>query len=243
MKNISYYLFSHKALFTFIGGIIDLVGKTNAEELGFKIFLEKTKTEFSLFESALKRDYIDPFTEKLVMADQKRDDRFLGFKGYTGVCKYRKAESWGLAAEELERLIARYGNELYRMAFAEESAALDNLIAELQTEPFKTAVVTIQANDWMDEMVEAEQEYKALNQERSETSDQNTNTIGSTRKSTTCAVRSLLSMISLQVQATANPVLVNLIDQLNNHISKSMSNARLSHSLNDKEETIKEIIP
>jgi hypothetical protein len=243
MKNISYYLFSHKAFFTFIGGVIDLIGTTKAEELGFKIFLENTKTEFGQFDSALKRNYIDPFTELLNMADQKRDDRFLGFKGYVGVCKYRKAESWNLAAEELERLIARYGNELYRMALAEESAALDNLIAELQTEPFTKAVSTIEAKGWMDDMVEAEIEYKALNQERSETNAQNTNTIGLTRKSTTRAVRSLLSMISLQEQSTGNPTLTDLIEQLNNHISKSMSNARLSHSLNNKEESSAESLP
>jgi hypothetical protein len=243
MKNTSYYLFSHNALFTYIGGVIDLVEKTNTEELGLRVFLNNAKTEFSKFDSALKRDYVNPFTQALIAADQKRDDRFIGFKEYVAACKYRKNKNWHTAAEELERLIDRYGNDLYKMSFAEESAALDNMIADLQTDPFKKAVRTIQAKDWQDEMTEEHQAYKALSQERNESSNPNTNTIGDSRKPTIRAIKSLLSMIDLQEQATGNPVLSDLIEQLNNHISKSMSNARLSHSLNEKEDPSEEIIP
>lgn len=243
MKNTSYYLFSHNALLTFIGGVIDLVEKTNTEELDFMVLLNNAKTTFSKFDSALKRDYVDPFTQVLIAADQKRDDRFIGFKAYLTACKYRKDESWHTASEELERLIDRYGNDLYKMSFAEESAALGNLISDLQTDPFKKAVQTIQAEDWQNEMIEEDQAYKTLSQEQNESSNTNTNTIGDSRKPAIRAIRSLLSMIDLQEQATGNPILRNLIEQLNNHISKSMSNARLSYSLNKKEEPDDKIIP
>lgn len=243
MKNVSYYLFSHNALFSFIRGVIDLVEKTNTEELGLKVFLKNTKTQFSRFDNALKRDYVNPFTQTMISTDRSRDDRFIGFKAYVAACKYRKNKNWLIAAEELERLIDRYGGELYKMSYAEESAALDNLIADLQTAPFKKAIRTIQANDWQDEMIEEHEAFKALNQKRNETEDPNTETIGDTRKPAIRALRSLLSMIRLQEEAMDNPALSDLVAQLNKHISKSMASARLSHSLNDKEEPSEEILP
>ncbi|WP_461644085.1 hypothetical protein [Labilibaculum euxinus] len=47
-------------------------------------------------------------------------------------------------------------------------------------------------------------------------------------------------MISLLNQASVNPALSTLIEQLDNHIAKSMASARLSDSLNGKEEISEE---
>lgn len=76
--------------------------------------------------------------------------------------------------------------------------------------------------------------------QRNELSDPNTNTLGDIRKPAIHAVQSLLSMISLLNQVTANPALSTLIEQLDNHIARSMSRARLSYSLNGKEEISEE---
>lgn len=240
MKKISYYLFSHNALYTFIGGVSELVEKANLEELGLNVFLENTKKTCEKFEYALKRDLINPFTQKLIEADQRRDKRFLGFKGYVAVCKYHESEKWNLAAEQIELLIERYGNELYTMAVAEESAVLDNLTSDLGTAPYAEAISIIQAKIWMDAMVLANKEYKDLNLERNELNDPNTNTLGDTRKPAIYAVKSLLSMISLLNQATVNPALSTLVEQLDIHILKSMTSARLSYTLNEKEEISEE---
>ncbi|RUT79190.1 DUF6261 family protein [Ancylomarina longa] len=236
MKKVAYYVFSHKALYTFIGGVIALVEKVNTEELGLSVFVEKTKTEFEKFANAINREYTNPFTQLLIEADQHRDDRFIGLKSYIGACKYRKEEAYPGASEELERLIARVGTDLYKMPFAEESAALDTLIDELQSEQYAKAIRTIRAKEWIDQLVESQEVYKNLIQQRIELPNTNTDTIGDTRKPLIRANRSLLLMISLQEQASENPAITELIDQLNNHISKSMSSARLSNSSKNKEE-------
>ncbi|MUP39177.1 DUF6261 family protein [Labilibaculum euxinus] len=240
MKNVSYYLFSHNALYTFIGGVIDLVKKVDSDELGVTVFLKNTESTCEKFEYALQRDLVNPFTQLLFEADQKRDNRFLGFKGYVAIGKYHESEAWNKAAAEIEVLIDRYGGDLYKMAVAEETAVLDNLISDLNAEPYATAIRTIQGKEWMDFMVLANQEYKDLSLQRSELNNTNTNTLGDSRKPAVNAVKSLLSMISLLNQATANPVLSTLIEQLDNHIAKSMASARLSYSLNEKEEISEE---
>tara|TARA_R110001583_G_scaffold61148_1_gene181046 strand:+ start:7221 stop:7955 length:735 start_codon:yes stop_codon:yes gene_type:complete len=240
MKKISYYLFSNNALFTFIKGIISIVGKTTVAELGLKVFQDLTIAKFADFDLALKRDHVDPLTQKLNQADQNRDHRFIGFKSYIAACQYRKDAAWHEEAKKIDRVIHRYGGDLYRMANAEESAALDNLIGDLKTEPYSTAITTIEATNWLAEMESAQQDYKALGQQRVEQTDTNTNTIGDTRKPLINANKSLLSMIELQNQATANPALKDLIEQINNHIAKSMASARLSNSLNEKEDLVEE---
>lgn len=240
MKKTSCYLFSHNALYTFIGGVIELVEKANLEDLGVNVFLDNTKTTCGKFEYALKRDLVNPFTQLLIEADQRRDKRFLGFKAYVTTCGYHESEKWNVAAEKIELLIERYGSDLYKMALAEETAALNNLTSDLSTEPYAEAIRTIQGKEWVDVMVLANQDYKNLNLQRSETKEVNTNTIGDTRKPAVHAVTSLLSMISLLNEATANPDLATLVEQLNNYISKSMTSARLSNTLHEKEEISEE---
>lgn len=236
MNKVSYYLFSHNALFTFIKDSISIVEKSPVEDLGLKVFLDIAKTRFQIYESTLQHDKIDPYTAKLNAADDERDDRFLGFKGYVSVCKYRKLEAIQVAAEEIDRAIRRYGSNLYRMANAEESAALDNLISDFKAEPYNTHLATIKAEEWFAEMEADQQAYKTLVQEQVENSNGNSNSVIKARKPLVKANRSLMSMIELQQTASENPAFDTLVDQLNNHISKSMANARLSHSLNENDE-------
>lgn len=236
MNKVSYYLFSHNALFTFIKDSISIVEKSLVEDLGLKVFLDIAKTKFQIYESTLQHDKVDPYTAKLNAADHERDDRFLGFKGYVSVCMYRKSEAVQVAAEEIDRAIRRYGGDLYRMANAEESAALDNLIMDLKAEPYSTHLATINAEEWFVEMEQDQQAYKTLVQEQVENSNGNSNSVIKARKPLVKANRSLMSMIELQQTAIENPAIDTLIDQLNNHISKSMANARLSHSLNENDD-------
>jgi len=235
MKKISYYLFSHNALLTLVKDIISIVEKAPVAELGLQVFLDIVKAKFANYESAVTRDKVNPYTAKLNEADQERDDRFIGFKSYVAACKYRKSRAWLEAAEEIEKLVAHHGSELYRMANAEESAALDNLIADLMSEAYHPFIAKIKAEDWLNEMNKDQLVYKALIQEQVEQTDRNTNSLENTKKPLIMANRALLSMIELQQTAINNPALGELVDQLNNHISKSMANARLSHSLNENE--------
>ncbi|WP_461643836.1 DUF6261 family protein [Labilibaculum euxinus] len=235
MNKVSYYLFSHNALFTFVKDSIGIIEESPAEDLGLKVFLDMVKARFQIYESVLQHDKVDPYTAKLNAADHERDDRFLGFKGYVSVCMYRKQEVVQMAAQEINRVIHRYGGDLYRMANAEESAALDNLIMDLKAEPYKIHIATIKAEEWFAEMEADQQAYKALVQEQVVQSNSSSHSVINARKPLVKACRSLLSMIELQQTASENPAISILIDQLNNHISKSVANARLSHSLTGNE--------
>ncbi|TAJ15675.1 hypothetical protein DMA11_00270 [Marinilabiliaceae bacterium JC017] len=237
MKKVAYYLFSHNGLFTFVKRLLAIVEEKDAATLGLAVFVDMVKRLFSNFDKALKRDMVDPFTVKVGEADQERDNRFLGFKNYVNACRYRKSEAWQQAAEQIGRAIERYGGDLYRMANAEESAAIRNLVSDLNTEPLLTACNTIEAGAWISELTEAQEAFSLLEQQRVSETEANYFTLGETRKPLVAGTRSLLKMIELQQQASNNAELNQLVEQLNNLISQSMASARISHTLNEKEET------
>ncbi|TAJ12447.1 hypothetical protein DMA11_12885 [Marinilabiliaceae bacterium JC017] len=237
MKKIAFYLFSSNALYTFIKRALALIEEKDPTALGLAVFVNKAKALFNNFDSALKRDMVDPLTVKVNDADQTRDNRYIGLKNYVNACRYRESEAWQQAAEQIGRAFERYGSELYRMSNAEESAAIRNLVNDLNTEPLLTACNTIEADPWISELIVAQESFTVLEQQRVSQTDKNTFTLRETRKPLVTALRSLLKMVELQQQATENAELDLLVEQLNNLISQSMTSVRMSHSLNEKEET------
>jgi hypothetical protein len=233
MHKIAYTILSNKALFTFVKEVIAIINAAGIDLTILTNFLIKTNACFQDYDTALFRDFVDPYTTKISEADRQRDQRFLGFKNYVEACSYRKDESWQQASKQILDAIERYGNDLYRYSLPEESAALRNLITDLQQEPLKSACTTIEMTSWLAEMSESQSEFESLVQQRNN-QVANTKTLMETRKPLVKAVKNLLKMIELQQQIETNDAFKSMVNQLNNLISSSMASARISRSLSDK---------
>jgi len=235
MNKIAYSLFTHKALYTFAKEVLAVVKSAGVSSIVALItFIDKAEACFQDFDQALSRDYIDPFTVKINEADRQRDQRFLGFKNYIEACSYRKDDSWQEAAMRIKAVIERYGNDLYRYSFPEESAALQNMMSDLQSDPLKEACTILTAGAWLNELSESQGYFEGLMQERNSQSDVNDKTLMETRKPLVKALRNLLKMVELQQQVEDSDALTAAVNQLNNLIANSMSSARLSRSLSDR---------
>jgi len=234
MRKISYYLFSHKALYTFVKVVLSIINPLKNDEPSLTGFANKTDQLFQDFDMALSRDYVNPFTIKINDADRQRDLRFLGLKNYLEACCYRKDNSWQEAAEQIKAVIERYGNDLYRTAQPEESAALLNLFTDLQNEPLKSACTTLENEPWLNELIEAQTYYEALVQQSHQQELTNDKTLMTTRTPLIAATKNLLKMVELQQQVQSSDALNAMVNQLNNLIASSMASARLSNALSDK---------
>ncbi len=234
MHKIAFYLLSHKALYTFAKEVLAIINTAGIDLTAMSGFIDKVTVYFQDFDQALTRDYVDPYTVKVNDADSERDRRFLGFKNYVEACSYRKDDSWQEAAEMIGSVIERYGGDVYRLSLPEESAALTNMMADLQQEPYRSACNTIDAGDWLSELNTDQAYFESLVQQRNSQDTSNDKTLIATRKPLIKALRNLLKMIELQQQVEASDALNALVNHLNNLITSSMTSARLSRSLSDR---------
>jgi hypothetical protein len=198
------------------------------------VFIEKVSRAFHNFDLALTRDLVDPYTVKINAADRMRDLRFLGFKNYVEACSYRKQEGWQEAAVQIKAAIERYGNDLYRLSLPEETAALQNLMSDLEQEPLKAACDVIQLLPWIEELNLAQTHFEALRQQQNSQDHSVNKTLLETRKPLNRAVKNLLKMIELQQVVQESDAFNAMVNQIDNLIATSMSSARLSRSLSDR---------
>ena len=230
LKSISYYSLSANGLFTFTQSIFSLLSEKDLSSFGMTSFIDKAKKLFTNYESALRRDDVNPLTINVQHADEMRDLRFMALKEYFSACLYRESEEWNQAAEDLIRIIKRYGLNLHRYGMAEESAALSNMIEEMKSGPMNVHIKTIQAEDWLNELEASQHYFEEIRAQRVVETKTDTFTISKTRKPLIDSLRALLQMLDLQYIGTGNPDLGELISHINVLIDQTMISARLSQT-------------
>ncbi|WP_439183441.1 DUF6261 family protein [Carboxylicivirga taeanensis] len=234
MHKIAFYLFSHKALYTFAKETITIIKSAGMDLTVLSGFIIKAEACFSDFDKALTCHDVNPFTIKINEADSERDQRFLGFKNYVEACSYRKKKSWQEAAASIKLVIDRYGGDIYRMSLPEESAALTNMITDLRQEPHAKACNTIEATVWLDELEADQNQFENLVKQRNNQDTSDSKTLLETRKPLITTLRNLFKMIELQQQVEASDALNALVNHLNNLITSSMASARISKTLSER---------
>ncbi|MBS2213293.1 hypothetical protein KEM09_17900 [Carboxylicivirga mesophila] len=234
MHKIAYSLLSNKVLYTFAREVLAIIKTAGIDVTPFSSFVEKSESSLQEFDKALTRDDVNPFTIKINDADRERDLRFLGFKNYIEACAYRKEQSKQQAAHNIKAVIERYGNELYRLSYPEQTAAMQNLLTDLGKEPLKSDCAIVEATAWLDELNADQSHFESLVQQRNSQDTGNSKTLTETRKPLIIALKNLLMMIELQQQIQASDALNALVNHLNNLIDSSMTSARLSKSLSDR---------
>jgi len=235
MKKIPYTIFSNNALYTIAKDLIALIENSQilTMGLGVEVFMNLVKIAFTNFQNALMRNATDPLTVAIDNADQLRDASFIAFKKYLEACLYSQEEGWQQAAQQINNSIERYGKELYKYGYAEETAALKNLLKELTSEPLLSSVSKLEGTRWVDSIKTNQTNFENLVLQRASVISTNNNTLADSRKPLVIGLRNLLNMIDLQQQATNKPELTILVEQINNLIAKDVSSVRISNSLAD----------
>lgn len=101
-------------------------------------------------------------TEKLLKADASRDVAFRGFynslKLYESFPETEKTD----AAVALLKEINKYGKDIDRMNYAQESGALNNLLQDLAEEKNAALIGLLHVEDWLEKLKTAQTEFDAL---------------------------------------------------------------------------------
>jgi hypothetical protein len=117
-------------------------------------------------EEALGRVAKSGYTQKKIELDDTRDDLYIGFnkqvKSNLRHFKRKKRE----AAALLFEIISRREPSLQELTYAENTAELNLLVADMDKEDVQGALKLLNLNEWYEELKKVNEDFKALVQEQ-----------------------------------------------------------------------------
>jgi ABC-type transporter Mla subunit MlaD len=161
-------------------------------------------------------DYIgkSELTTKIVEQDRKRDDIYRGFvDSLRGAAKHFDP-SYRDAANLLLNIFGHYGN-IARKTLDDETAAINDLVRELEQPQLTQAIALLGMNDWLNKLVEENNAFEELMKERySETASKTTFRMRAVRVETDKYYHAIISQIENQCLAGIE-INENFIRELN----------------------------
>ncbi len=135
--------------------------KLNDEALKFKATLKE-------LDDALLQAKKTGFTQKIVEADNLRDNILRGMIHIVKGMTYFPDENLSDMAEQIKTLIDKYGENIQRIPQREESAVIENLLQDLQTETIAGILPQLGLSQWVPKLQEANANFDNLYLARSE---------------------------------------------------------------------------
>lgn len=151
--------------FEFFTKFAELVKHFGADKIGVKELFDKLEPLCDKADDLLLVLKKSVYTKKIETADRKRDELFQGFYAVAKGLLKQPVAAKREAAERLYNLLDGYRKSILGHGYAEESAAIHNLLQDLRRE-YETDVTLLALTDWVTAINQAEQDFQAVYNER-----------------------------------------------------------------------------
>ncbi len=135
--------------------------KLNNEALNFKVALKE-------LDDALQQAKKTGFTQKIIEADNVRDNVLSGMGYIIKGMTYFPDKNLSDMAEQVKNIMAKYGKGVQRLTQREESAVIENILQDLQTEPIASMLPQLGLSQWVAKLQETNTNFDNLYLARSE---------------------------------------------------------------------------
>lgn len=242
IEKINYARLTNNELYTLIKNILSILSGVDLEVLNLKGWIDKLLVPFKKLELSVGMDRGSAFTLLIAQDDDLRDNCFKAFKTYIEACLLRDNDDWNAAGELLWRIINNHGLYLHVKSYSKESALLDKLIIELETNAkAQAAIELIKGGEWFLEMKSARDKYKGHWDERREEQANKPNSESEqARKDIRIKSQNLFQFIDLMNISEGGETWLTLIHNINEEIMKSntIAKARTTRRENSKEDIV-----
>lgn len=139
-------------------------GEKDAE---LKPLLQNVTTANTAFSKALEKMSFVELTALMGEDDDQRDNGIGNLEGYALSCAGRKNPIWVQAGQVVVDAIKVVGWDMNYRGNVEETKLIDTFLAQIESQPtLKQALITINAQEWIDEIREGQTSYKLHDQQR-----------------------------------------------------------------------------
>lgn len=142
--------------------------KEDLEDLALSAIKTEFDAAFSELEVAIKATRKSQHTQKLNKLAQQRDSLLMSYFSHCKVYKNFPVEHKAQAAQRLLLLNEKYSKEPKRTSSREKTALVRVLISELATPEMSTALTTIGASEWIDQLKKINNDFDMLHSDRTQ---------------------------------------------------------------------------
>ncbi len=148
---------------------VDICEKNDPSALHIDTRVAPVKNMVTRLDDALIYEREKEFTKELDELDRNRDEAVTGLRYGFLMNTYHKDAEVKAAAQLLLDRIDSYGGSIARMNYESESAAIHNLIDDLETEQaLKAALQKVELQHWADHLKVTNQKFRTLYNDRIE---------------------------------------------------------------------------
>lgn len=209
-----------KEFIQFIQNSLIIINQHSPNKLRIKAQYNGLNKEFLQLEQAYKQESMSETGIKLVELDAQRDQAIICLRMISeGYVRHPK-EALRSAGELVVDCINKYGTRLYSLNYSAETAALKNIVRDLQSIPTcAQAIKDMHLEEVVNEMKKANQEFEQVFIQRlEETSKEETQSTRELVQSTSEAYRTLVKHIEAHSTLTPSAEYTLFINHLNENI-------------------------
>lgn len=148
--------------FQIMSNVLAYLKAENLEELKLAAVAATFEAKIKVYDDVLVLERGNVLSGKLTQADLDRDLALRSLisiiKVYMSFPEAQKAD----AASELLHLIEKYGKEIDKLPYLQESGVLNNLFQDLESEESKGAIALLHLDDWVDKLKTSAQAFDQL---------------------------------------------------------------------------------
>jgi len=167
IKEIYYSYFTLARLHALVKKIKELLAAKFPDHPMIATALAPFESQLAVALQAIGSSTKHALTKEVRLADSDRDDSYISMKDHVKAGLRRKNNSYREACEALWTVFEKNNTQLYRAADDDETAAIDSLVADLNKPQYQSHLATINAVDWLAELVRDNIKFTELSELRS----------------------------------------------------------------------------
>lgn len=152
-----------KEFIQFVGNALIIVARHNPDTLKISDQYQALDTIYQQLLQVYKQDTMGDTAAQLAKLDARRDQAIICLRMLSEGYMRHHDEKRQAAGEQLLACINKYGTRVYHLNYSAETAALNNLIRDLETVPaYQEAVTLLHLESTVEEIKQANQEFAQL---------------------------------------------------------------------------------
>jgi len=147
--------------------IINLVNKQDPTTLQLNTPLDGLKPIVDKIDQIFKLSQGSGLTQQLISLDDQRDGAIVGLRSITNGYTYHYNEAKSSAARALLSNMVSHGDNIQRLSYQEETAVINSIIKDWQTDQELIAAVTeLSIEDWVTQLKQVNDDFSVKYLER-----------------------------------------------------------------------------
>lgn len=169
MKKFPFSLLIVKELYTFCKRVLSIVTVPLTENTYVQSLRSSILPALANLEKALGKSLTSEFTSVIIAKDKIRDNVFIGLRNYISSFTRSQIPAKASAALFLWQILEDVGLTIYRHSYTIETAEINSLVSRLKEPAATAAMTTLNATEWLDQLIVAQDDFEATYKDKVET--------------------------------------------------------------------------